>query len=52
MDGSRSDFHDISPMHHLSESTTFDLPQPLGPTTQVMPGLSGSFTLLANDLKP
>jgi hypothetical protein len=52
MDGIRSDFHDISPMHHFSESTTFDFPQPLGPTMHVMPGLSGILTLLAKDLNP
>jgi hypothetical protein len=33
-------------------STTLDLPQPLGPTMAVMPGLKSKTTLSTNDLKP
>ena len=33
-------------------STTFDLPEPLGPTTTVTPGSSSSVVASANDLKP
>ena len=33
-------------------STTLDLPEPLGPTTQVMPGSSRSVVAEAKDLKP
>src|SRR6185312_7274458 len=35
-----------------SASTTLDLPDPLGPTTQVMPGSRRSVVAEANDLKP
>jgi len=52
IEGDLKDFQDISPIHHLMESTTFDLPQPFGPITQVIPGLSGNFVLLENDLNP
>src|ERR671939_1340343 len=41
-----------SPMTQLSASTTFDLPEPLGPTTQVMPGSSRNVVADAKDLKP
>ena len=41
-----------SPSTQRSESTTLDLPQPLGPTTQVMPGAKSSLVGLANDLNP
>src|SRR5690606_37742309 len=41
-----------SPMTQASASTTFDFPEPLGPTTHVMPGSSSSFVAEANDLKP
>jgi len=41
-----------SPITHASASTTFDLPEPLGPTTQVMPGSNTSVVLEAKDLKP
>ena len=30
-------FGDVSPIHHLKDSTTFDLPHPLGPTIPVRP---------------
>src|SRR5450755_1573870 len=41
-----------SPSTHANASTTFDLPEPLGPTTQVMPGSSRNVVDDANDLKP
>src|SRR3954452_12688615 len=41
-----------SPITQLSASTTLDLPEPLGPTTHVMPGSSRSVVAEANDLKP
>ncbi|CAM5251268.1 hypothetical protein STANM309S_06615 [Streptomyces tanashiensis] len=33
-------------------STTLDLPDPLGPTTQVIPGSNRSVVAEANDLNP
>src|SRR5215470_11839092 len=41
-----------SPMTQERASTTLDLPDPLGPTTQVMPGSRRSAVAEANDLKP
>src|SRR5450756_2447571 len=41
-----------SPITHARASTTLDLPAPLGPTMQVMPGSSWSEVADANDLKP
>src|SRR3954451_19503322 len=41
-----------SPITQLSASTTFDLPEPLGPTTQVMPGSRRSVVADAKDLNP
>src|ERR1700727_2510506 len=41
-----------SPITQDSASTTFDLPEPLGPTTQVMPGSRRSVVAEAKDLKP
>jgi len=41
-----------SPIDHLIASTTFDLPQPFGPTTPVMPSSKEKTTRSANDLKP
>src|ERR1700712_1340319 len=41
-----------SPITHDSASTTLDLPEPLGPTTQVMPGSKRSVVAEAKDLKP
>src|SRR5262245_60031895 len=41
-----------SPSTQAMASTTFDLPEPLGPTTQVMPGSSLSVVAEAKDLKP
>src|SRR6202012_273016 len=41
-----------SPITQDRASTTFDLPEPLGPTTQVMPGSRRSVVAEAKDLKP
>jgi len=41
-----------SPRTQAMASTTLDLPEPLGPTTQVMPGSSRSVVAEAKDLKP
>ena len=41
-----------SPNTHLIASTTFDFPQPFGPTTAVTPFENLILVLLANDLKP
>ena len=48
----RRDLAPCCPMTHDSASTTFDLPDPFGPTTQVMPGSSCSVVADAKDLKP
>lgn len=48
----RSDLAPCSPMTQLSASTTLDLPEPFGPTTQVMPGSNRSVVAEANDLNP
>src|ERR1700733_946117 len=48
----RSDFAPCSPITQESASTTLDLPEPFGPTTQVMPGSRRSVVADANDLKP
>src|SRR4051795_10980425 len=48
----RSDFAPCSPITQASASTTFDLPEPLGPTTQVTPGSSCRVVAEANDLNP
>src|SRR6202042_1002296 len=48
----RSDLAPCSPMTQDRASTTLDLPEPLGPTTQVMPGSSRSVVEEAKDLKP
>ena len=48
----RSDFAPCSPITHASASTTLDLPDPLGPTTQVIPGSSWSVVEEAKDLNP
>jgi hypothetical protein len=36
----------------VSASTTFDFPEPLGPTTQVIPGSSRRVVAEAKDLNP
>src|SRR4029077_6376112 len=41
-----------SPIPQVSASTTFYFPDPLGPTTQVMPGSKRRVVGEANDLKP
>src|SRR5215469_10611466 len=41
-----------SPMTQEKASTTFDLPDPFGPTTQVMPGSRRKVVAEANDLNP
>src|SRR3990170_7756281 len=41
-----------SPITHARASTTLDLPDPLGPTMQVMPGSSCSVVDDAKDLNP
>ena len=48
----RTDFGDWAPSTQAMASTTFDLPDPLGPTTTVTPGSSAIGVLSANDLKP
>src|ERR1700722_7347823 len=45
-------FAPCSPITQESASRTLDLPEPLGPTTQVMPGSRRSVVAEANDLKP
>ena len=41
-----------APSTQATASTTFDLPEPFGPTTTVMPGSSSIVVGSANDLKP
>src|SRR4249919_1416814 len=48
----RRDFAPCSPMTQARASTTLDLPEPLGPTTQVIPGSSWSVVDEAKDLNP
>src|SRR6478672_4586079 len=48
----RSDLAPCSPITQASASTTLDLPEPLGPTMQVIPGSSCSVVEEAKDLKP
>ena len=48
----RSDFTPCSPITQESASTTFDLPDPFGPTTQVIPGSKRSVLEEAKDLNP
>src|SRR3954447_10990848 len=45
-------FAPCSPITHASASTTLDLPEPLGPTMQVMPGSSCNDVDEAKDLNP
>ena len=42
----------IAPSTHAMASTTFDLPEPFGPTTTVTPGSKLSVVASANDLNP
>ena len=48
----RSAFAPCSPSTHAIASTTLDLPDPFGPTTQVMPGSKRNVVDEAKDLKP
>src|SRR3954447_1328950 len=48
----RSDLAPCSPITQASASTTLDLPEPFGPTTQVIPGSRRSVVEDAKDLKP
>src|SRR5216683_1968672 len=48
----RSGLTPCSPMTQENASTTLDLPDPFGPTTQVMPGSKRSVVADANDLNP
>src|SRR4051812_11172706 len=48
----RNDFAPCSPNTHAMASTTFDLPEPFGPTTAVMPGSKRKVVADAKDLKP
>src|SRR5690606_4936744 len=48
----RRDLALCSPMTQARASTTLDLPEPLGPTTQVMPGSNRRVVAEAKDLNP
>src|SRR2546421_7036187 len=48
----RRDLAPCSPITQDRASTMLDLPEPFGPTTQVMPGSRRSEVADANDLKP
>ena len=48
----RRDLAPCSPITQESASTTFDLPEPFGPTTQVMPGSKFRVVEEAKDLNP
>src|SRR6185437_3904894 len=48
----RRDLAPCSPMTQERASTTLDLPEPLGPTTQVIPGSNRSVVAEAKDLNP
>src|ERR1017187_9408770 len=48
----RSGFTPCSPMTQEYAATTLDLPDPFGPTTQVIPGSKRIEVAEANDLKP
>jgi len=48
----RSDLALASPITQASASTTLDLPEPLGPTMQVMPGSNCRVVEEAKDLNP
>src|SRR6266478_6500262 len=48
----RSDLAPCSPMTQDRASTMLDLPEPFGPTTQVMPGSRRRVVAEAKDLKP
>src|SRR5580692_2639021 len=48
----RSGLTPCSPITQENASTTFDLPEPFGPTMHVMPGSNLSVVADANDLNP
>src|SRR5215469_8466909 len=48
----RSDLAPCWPITQVNASTTLDLPEPLGPTTHVIPGSNLSVVVEAKDLKP
>src|SRR5690606_34795777 len=48
----RNPLADCEPKIHLNASTTFDFPQPFGPTIAVRPGSKVNSVRSANDLKP
>src|SRR3954464_12345463 len=48
----RNDFAPCSPSTQAMASTTLDFPDPLGPTTHVIPGSKRSVVEDAKDLKP
>ena len=48
----RSAFAEVSPSAQRTPSTTFDFPQPFGPTIPVTPEWKSILVLSANDLKP
>src|SRR5437762_12316196 len=48
----RKDFADCSPSTQRTASSTFDFPQPFGPTIAVTPSLKLRTVLSANYLKP
>src|ERR1700730_15549301 len=48
----RSDLAPCSPITQASASTTLDFPEPLGPTTAVIPGSKRRVVEDAKDLKP
>ena len=48
----RTTFGPWAPRTQATASTTFDLPDPFGPTTTVMPGSSSIVVGSANDLNP
>ena len=48
----RSERAPWAPSTQATASTTFDFPDPLGPTTTATPGSNSSVVRSANDLKP
>ena len=48
----RTELGACAPKTQAIASTTFDLPEPFGPTTTVTPGSSSITVVSANDLKP
>ena len=45
-------FAEVSPMHHLNDSTILDFQHPFGPTIPVKPSSIIKVVFSANDLKP